>query len=738
MKPITEENDTFNKWRTDTNLISSNLGDPASIYKLDGKGFSDAYAPTAVGSNIITVGTHSVLSGDVVEYIAGSTPISGLVNGSRYYARDIVTNASFKLAATSGGTALTLGALGVGNKFIHLGTPTVVTNVGTRLDGAVVDETVERNPAGNGLVDDWDIVTTLNKINDLKVKRTGDWIESLHVKNKLYVSGDVYLGARNSADVVWFRSPTLSTTRTTLSIFDVTATTITMFGKGTNVQIGDSALVGSSKIDLHTETVNVKKDLAVTGNSVLTGNLTVDGNTTLGNAATDTITLTAQVSSNQTFTATDKVISIVAPTTTNSGNKLTIRAGNATTTGNGGGLDLISGASANTGAVNAGTVYVDTGSLTGTGTAPVNIGTVNAKTITIGRSSGVTTTVNNVTITAPATGATLTIAGGKTLTSNITTTLAGTDSLTLTTQPFSMHVASTNNSQTFTNTTNFEGDVRTKTVTMSVPTATIAIGNTTGNLVATPLTATAKSVTGVSTTTEGLTVTGHGFAHAQRVTYTVTGGSAIAGLTNTTAYYVIYVDANTIKLASSASNANTNNAINMTATLPTGTHSLTPIGFSAFEYSIRVKQGNNIKLTKLLAVASGLTVDTVEYGTVTVGDFYTANNSISGVSADVITTSAAHGLIAGRRVKFTGTGFTNLTSGNFYYVKTASGSTLTLSATSGGPTIQTVMGTGGIVSESTDPSYEVAVTSNNVVLSASLDNAATVATDFTVMVTAIE
>jgi len=38
--------------------------------------------------------------------------------------------------------------------------------------------------------------------------------------------------------------------------------------------------------------------LAVTGNQTNTGNLTVNGNTTLGNAASDTVTVTADVASN--------------------------------------------------------------------------------------------------------------------------------------------------------------------------------------------------------------------------------------------------------------------------------------------------------------------------------------------------------------------------------------------------------------------------------------------------------
>lgn len=67
------------------------------------------------------------------------------------------------------------------------------------------------------------------------------------------------------------------------------------------------------------------------------------------------------------------------------------------------------------------------------------------------------TTVNKVTLTAPATGSTLTIADGKTLTASNTLTLAGTDSTTMTFPSTSATIARTDAANTFTGHQTIEG-----------------------------------------------------------------------------------------------------------------------------------------------------------------------------------------------------------------------------------------------------------------------------------------
>lgn len=79
----------------------------------------------------------------------------------------------------------------------------------------------------------------------------------------------------------------------------------------------------------------------------------------------------------------------------------------------------------------------------------------------------------------------------------------------------------------------------------------------------------ATSTDVVDTTAETIKIRGTSFVTGDAVVYT-TAGTAIGGLTSGTTYYVIRVAADTIKLASSASNATAGTAINLSA-VGTGT-----------------------------------------------------------------------------------------------------------------------------------------------------------------------
>lgn len=78
----------------------------------------------------------------------------------------------------------------------------------------------------------------------------------------------------------------------------------------------------------------------------------------------------------------------------------------------------------------------------------------------------------------------------------------------------------------------------------------------------------------VDDASDTITINSHGFTTADKVTYTDGGNVAITGLSDGGTYYVISVDSNTIKLATSESNANAATAINITGTSGTG-HKLT-------------------------------------------------------------------------------------------------------------------------------------------------------------------
>ena len=66
----------------------------------------------------------------------------------------------------------------------------------------------------------------------------------------------------------------------------------------------------------------------------------------------------------------------------------------------------------------------------------------------------------------------------------------------------------------------------------------------------------------------------HRFVNLQRVTYADGGGTAIGGLTDGTAYFIIKVDQNNIKLATSSSNAAAGTAIDLTSGAAGGSHTL--------------------------------------------------------------------------------------------------------------------------------------------------------------------
>ena len=82
--------------------------------------------------------------------------------------------------------------------------------------------------------------------------------------------------------------------------------------------------------------------------------------------------------------------------------------------------------------------------------------------------------------------------------------------------------------------------------------------------------------TSINYDSDALTIPNHGFSLGELVEYDTQGGVAVGGLVTATPYYVILVDGNTIKLATSLSNAQNGTAVNLTlgATAPTGRHRL--------------------------------------------------------------------------------------------------------------------------------------------------------------------
>ena len=138
------------------------------------------------------------------------------------------------------------------------------------------------------------------------------------------------------------------------------------------------------------------------------------------------------------------------------------------------------------------------------------------------------TSINKVALTAPATGSTLTIADGKTLTASNTITLAGTDSTTMTFPSTSATIARTDAANTFTGI---------QTMTSPVITTELTTNSTTFNLI--NATATTVNFAGVAT---ALTIGATTGTTTIRNALTVTGNLIVNGTTSTVNSTTITVD----------------------------------------------------------------------------------------------------------------------------------------------------------------------------------------------------
>ena len=124
-----------------------------------------------------------------------------------------------------------------------------------------------------------------------------------------------------------------------------------------------------------------------------------------------------------------------------------------------------------------------------------------------------------------------------------------------------------NNAQTFV------GDTATATATVSGGVVTgvtvTAVGSdyqsTPSVTIAAPSEDTFNAQSAVSTANDTITLSSHAFNTGDAVTYSDKGGTVIAGLTDAATFFIIKVDANTVKLATTAANAVAGTAIDITA-----------------------------------------------------------------------------------------------------------------------------------------------------------------------------
>ena len=173
------------------------------------------------------------------------------------------------------------------------------------------------------------------------------------------------------------------------------------------------------------------------------------------------------------------------------------------------------------------------------------------------------------------------------------------------------------------------------------------------------------ATTAVSTTADTITSTAHGLSTGAKLTY-VAGGTVLGGLSDATAYYVIYVTVNTFKLASSAANALAGTAIDLTGT---GNSSQTFQGDTATAtVTVSANSVASITLTATGSAYTSVPAVTIAKSRLTVA---TANVATSNVE---LITYTSHGLSAGEAVKYfnsTGSAATGLANNTTYYVASA-------------------------------------------------------------------
>jgi len=100
----------------------------------------------------------------------------------------------------------------------------------------------------------------------------------------------------------------------------------------------------------------------------------------------------------------------------------------------------------------------------------------------------------------------------------------------------------------------------------------------------------------VSVANDTIVAPNHRFITGQKVTYSDGGGTVITGLTDETSYFIIKVDQNTIQLATSASNAASSTAIDLTG-LGAGTSHTLNVKFDGTNTKFKITHNNGIKST---------------------------------------------------------------------------------------------------------------------------------------------
>ena len=241
------------------------------------------------------------------------------------------------------------------------------------------------------------------------------------------------------------------------------------------------------------------------------------------------------------------------------------------------------------------------------------------------------------------------------------------------------------------------------------------IGGATYNGSAPTVTVTAPVIRTIATSmvtigAESITQTAHGMRTGTKLTYQDGSGTALAGLTDNTAYYVIYLTADTFKLATSLSNAAAGTTINLTgtgnnaqtfqgdtatatATVTTGAVTSVAVATVGSDYqtlpavTIAAPTGSgslNLTSSSVLIVADDeIVVPSAMYAAISTGEAVTYTQGGSGAQADLTTTTVYYLIKSGTSNKI------SLATTN---ANAVAGTKIDLTAVASGGTAHTLIG----------------------------------------------
>lgn len=194
-------------------------------------------------------------------------------------------------------------------------------------------------------------------------------------------------------------------------------------------------------------------------------------------------------------------------------------------------------------------------------------------------------------------------------------------------------------------------------------------------------TVTFNAASAVDEAAHTITSVGHGLLTGDAVLYNANGGTVVGGLTDAVTYYVIKIDVDTIKLASSQNNAFSSLAIAITDGIGIN-HTLK---LTVPKLYVAGLQTQEQKIEQYPFYAGNVLTTPDDNNSIAIGPFVTFNGGSSGsvsVSANTIIVTN-HPFATGDSVQYqtTGTAIQGLTSGNTYYVVRVDSNTIKLATT---------------------------------------------------------